>query len=86
MAETELLLGVLEEGLELGVGEEGDGHDVPASVLADIDREVALGDVEWEPVLVVPEAPLSQAGAPLEDLLEDCRVWQLGVFPLSHLG
>ncbi|KAL6995817.1 hypothetical protein U1Q18_005952 [Sarracenia purpurea var. burkii] len=59
------------EGLELGVSQEGDRNNVSASVLADVDHKVAFWYVDGETLFVVALPGLSQAGAPLENLLQN---------------
>ncbi|KAI4376087.1 hypothetical protein MLD38_013881 [Melastoma candidum] len=85
VVEPKLLFGLSEETLEFGVIEDRDGNNVPSPVLPDIDGKVAFGNIEGEAVLVVADVDLfAQAGAPLEDLLEDGRVRQLVQFPVGH--
>ncbi|RRT62836.1 hypothetical protein B296_00021467 [Ensete ventricosum] len=74
VVEAELLLGLPQQALELGVGEVRDGHDEPAPALAHVHREVALGHVHW---LLLPP----QARAPLQYLLDARGLRQLVVRP-----
>ena len=75
MMEPKLLLSPLQQSLELRVREEGDGHDVPAPVLADIHRKVPLRHVPGQPPVVLTSPP--QAGAPLQYLLQCCSLLEL---------
>lgn len=76
MIESELLLGSPKQTLELWVSEEGDGDDESASILADVDGEVAFGDVEGELVFIV-HVFLAQTRASLQDLFQPCCLRQL---------
>ncbi|KAK8700048.1 hypothetical protein V6N13_018453 [Hibiscus sabdariffa] len=78
VVEPELFLGSPEQALELGVAQERDRHNVPAPVLAHVNGEVAFGNVEREPVSVVPAVFLAQTRASLADLLQNCRLRELG--------
>ncbi|CAD5175233.1 unnamed protein product, partial [Musa acuminata subsp. malaccensis] len=77
VVEAELLLGLAEEALELGVVQVGDGHDEAAPVRADVDDEVALGNVHRRPF------PPPRARAPLQHLLQYLSLNQLALL-LDH--
>ncbi|CAL9105592.1 unnamed protein product, partial [Musa acuminata var. zebrina] len=79
--EAELLLGLAEEALELGVVQVGDGHDVPAPVLADVHHEVAPGHVHRRPFLLLLPP---QARAPLQYLLQHRCLSQLVLLLHCH--
>ena len=66
MVEPELLLRLLQQALELGSVEEGDGDYVPRPVLAYVHREVALGYIQDS--AIVADVLLSEARTPPHNL------------------
>lgn len=80
--EAEFVGGLLEQDLELRVSEKCDGDNVSGSILADVDDEMALGDVQREALLVV--VPSGQAGAALQHLLQHCGLWDFGGLSNGH--
>lgn len=77
MIEPEFFFSASKKALELRMGQERDRDYVSAPVLSDVDCKMTLWHVEREAIMVVVVAAvsLSQAGASLEDLLEDCCLW-----------
>ncbi|KAK8596655.1 hypothetical protein V6N12_065138 [Hibiscus sabdariffa] len=75
----------MKQGLELGSSQERNGNNVAASVWTNIYNEMTLWDIQREALFVIALPP-SQAGASLEDLLDDCCLRQLVGFVVdSHL-
>lgn len=79
MIEPKFFFGALKQALELRMGQKRDRDYVSAPVFSDVDCKMTLWHVEREAIMVVVVAEaavsLSQAGASLEDLLEDCCLW-----------
>ena len=75
MIEPKFFLSAPKKALELRMSQERDWNNESASVLSNVDCEMAFWHIEREAIVIVAMF-LSQARAPLEDLLEDCSLCQ----------
>lgn len=86
MIEPELLFGLVKQALELGSGQERDGDYVPGSVFSNINHKMSLWNVQRVSLFVIVLLLFSQAGAPLQNLLQNCCLCKPVWFSDGHFS
>lgn len=85
MIETKLFLSLSKQALKLRMRQERDWNNVSASVLANVDSKMAFRDIKREAIFIIGAMLfLAQAWTSLENLLQDCCLWELAWLSNGH--
>lgn len=85
MIETKLFLSLSKQALKLRMRQERDWNNVSASVLANVDSKMPFRDIKREAIFIIGAMLfLAQAWTSLENLLQDCCLWELAWLSNGH--